>query len=311
MRVASNSFSNNLINHLQTLMKRQSTLQTQISSGQRIQNASDDPVAAQRVLSLRDDSVANLQYQNNVQTDQDFAQSTQGGLQALQKIVSRVQDIAVSADDLASKDNLHSYGVEVSQLLQQAVQIANTQFRGEYIFSGTKSDTPAVSSTLDANGLVQSVNFTGNSSEAQSEVAPGLMLSARVPAANDSGSGATGVFADSRSGADLFNHLITLQNQLLSGDSAGIKNQTVGDLKKDEDNVLYHVADNGALQSRLDTVLSSSKNEKLALDSDMSNYADTNVTDAVVRLSQQQTAYQATLQSAASVMNLSLLTYLH
>src|SRR4029079_6471940 len=106
-------------------------------------------------------------------------------------------------------------------------------------------------------------------------------------------------------------HIATLQNQLLSGDTDGIRTTTTGDLKKDEDNLLYHVAGNGALQSRLETLSSTNSDHKLAVEKDLSANADTDISEAIVRLSQQQTAYQATLQSAASVMNLSLLTYLH
>ena len=62
------------------------------------------------------------------------------------------------------------YGVEVSQLLKQAVQIANTKFRGEYIFSGTKIDAPAATATTDVDGNIQSVTFGGSNSEPSSEV---------------------------------------------------------------------------------------------------------------------------------------------
>lgn len=310
MRVATNSFSNALINHLQTLNRRQTTLQTQISSGQRVHDASDDPLAAQQILNLRDDSVATAQYAQNLQTHQDFAQSTSGALQSLQKILDRAQEISVSASGINSSDNLKSYGAEVSQLLQQAVQIANTQFRGDYIFSGTRTDVPAVTATTDANGNVQSVSFGGNSSAPQSAVAPGVTIASRLPAQNDTGSGTSGVFADSRSGADIFKHLIDLQNQLLSGTTGGISQETTNGLKADEDNLLANVAGNGALQSRIEALQSSNSDHKLAVESDLSKAADTDVTSAVVKLSQQQTAYQATLQSAATFMNISLLTYL-
>ncbi len=310
MRVASNSFANDLVRHLQMLNRRQSTLQTQISSGQRIQDASDDPLAAQRVLSLRDNSAATDQYQSNIQTHQDFASITASSLQNLQKVLNRIQEIAVSVDDLSSKEEMQSKGAEVAELLKQAVQIGNTQYRGEYIFSGTKTDVPALSTTIDGDKRVQTVAFGGNSAELESEVAPGVTLSSRIPADNSSGSGTVGLFSDARSGADLFKHLVDLQNQLLNGDAATIQSATNNNLKKDEENLLYHVASNGALQSRLETLSSTNKDQKLALESDMSKYADTDISQAIVRLSQQQTAYQATLQSAASMMNLSLLTYL-
>ncbi len=310
MRVTSNSYSESLINQLQVLTRRTSALQTQISSGQRVQNASDDPLAAQRILTLRDNSVANAQYQKNIQAHQDFATATHSAVQSLQKIINRAQELAVSADDLSSTGDLTSYGTEISQLIKQAADIANTQFRGEYIFSGSKSDVPAVKTTLDAAGNVQSVDFQGNTTPAGSEVAPGVTLTSRIPAQNNSGSGEVGLFSDSRSGADLFQHLITLQNQLLTGDRAGLKASAQTDLKKDEENILYQVAGNGTLQSRLDTMLSMNQDQKQSIDGDLSKNADTDLTQAIVKLSQQQTAYQATLQSAGSVMSLSLLSYL-
>ena len=123
MRVTSNSYADGLINQLQKLSSRQSAIQLQISTGQRIQDASDDPIAAQRVLTLRDDSVANTQYANNIATHQDFAHATQGALQSLQKILDRVQEIAVSASGgVNAPDDLKNYGVEVGQLLKQAVR---------------------------------------------------------------------------------------------------------------------------------------------------------------------------------------------
>src|SRR5688572_14530607 len=115
MRVTSNSFADSLVNHLQTLSRRQSSLQTQIASGQRIQDASDDPFAAGQVMALRDDSVAATQYQKNIQVHQEFATSTHSALQSLQKVLDRAQEIAFTADELDSKDDLKSFGVELDQ----------------------------------------------------------------------------------------------------------------------------------------------------------------------------------------------------
>jgi flagellar hook-associated protein 3 FlgL len=310
MRVTSNSYSETLINQLQTLQRRQGTLQTQIASGQRIQNASDDPLSANRILTLRDDSVANAQYQKNIQSHQDFATATNSALQSLQKIVNRAEEISISADDLSSTGDLQSYGLEVGELIKQAIDIANTQFRGEYIFSGTKSNAPAATPAYDDKGHVQSVDFGGTSTLPSSEVAEGITVSSRIPAANSAGSGEVGLFSDGRTGADLFKHLVTLQNQLLNNDRPGIRASTQADLKKDEDNVLYHVAGNGALQSHLDTMLNLNQDRKQSIDGDLSKNADTDLSEAIVRLSQQQTAYQATLQSAGQVMSLSLLSFL-
>ena len=310
MRVTSNSFSDSLVNHLQKLTRRQATLQTQISSGQRVQDASEDPLAAQQILTLRDDAVATAQYQRNIENHQESAKITASALQSLQKVLDRAQEIAFSADDLDSPEALKSLGVEVGELIKQAVGIANTSHRGSYIFSGTKGNTPAATATSDAAGKVESVEFGGNSAQAVSEVAPDVLIASRITAQNGSESGELGLFSDPRAGTDLFQHLISLRDQLLSGDAKAVAAETRDALKKDEDNVLYHIAGNGALQSRLETMLKLNKTEKTAIETDLSQNADIDMSDAIVRLSQQQTAYQATLQSAGTVMNMSLLSFL-
>ena len=53
MRVTSSTYSNALIDHLNTLGLRQSRLQTQVSTGQRIQSPADDPVAMRRVMDMQ------------------------------------------------------------------------------------------------------------------------------------------------------------------------------------------------------------------------------------------------------------------
>src|ERR1051325_1252968 len=109
MRVTNNSFSDSLLNHLQSLSRRQSAIQTQISTGQRVQDASDDPLAAQEILGLRDDAAATAQYQKNIEIHQEFAGVTHGIIQSLQKIMNRAQEIAFSVDDIDSKEDLKTY----------------------------------------------------------------------------------------------------------------------------------------------------------------------------------------------------------
>ena len=53
MRVTTNSFNNDLRHNITKLAERQLRLQQQVSTGHRIDSASDDPNAMRRVLDLR------------------------------------------------------------------------------------------------------------------------------------------------------------------------------------------------------------------------------------------------------------------
>ena len=309
MRVTSNNFSDNLVSNFHRLARRQLDLQNQIATGQRISAPSDDPIAAQQVLQLRDDSVANAQFQKNIGTHQEFATVTHGLMRNLQKVLDRAEEIAVSIDDIDSDEDLKTYAAEVNQLLEHALQIANAQHRGEFILGGTKSDSEPFTSVKGVADQITSVTFVGNTNVAESEIAPGTSVASRVPGENRSGSGERGLFADSGAGADIFAHLISLRDQLASGDMTNIA-ATRDQLLADEENVIFNMAKNGALQSRLETSLSSAKDESLALENEISSRADVDMAEAIVHLNQQQTNYQAALQSASSTMNLSLLSFL-
>lgn len=309
MRVTSNSFSENLVTNFHALARRQLSLQDQIATGQRIKEASDDPFAAQQVLQLRDDSVANAQYQKNIGVHQEFAQVTHGLMRNLQKVLDRAQEIATTVDDLESPEDLQAYAAEVNQLLEHALVLANKQHRGEYVFAGMKTDTKPFTTTEGASGWIESVSFVASNTTAESEIASGVLVSSRVPGENRA-SGERGLIADTQAGADIFAHLIALRDQLASGDVATVHSTTRAQLQADEENVLFHLARNGALQSRLESTLKSTKDEELALDREISNRADADLPETIIRLNQQQTNYQAALQSASSVMNLSLLNFL-
>ena len=77
----------------------------------------------------------------------------------------------------------------------------------------------------------------------------------------------------------------------------------------DEDTVRA-VAETGGVQTRIEAAQSDLSSRSTTLDTLISNEDSTDITTAVVKLSQAQTAYQAALASASQVMNTSLLDYL-
>src|SRR5438132_9730203 len=139
MRVTANTFPNSLVDQLNQLALRQNRLQNQAATGQRVQLPEDDPAAMRRVLSLQSESKALDQYQSNITSLQDRATASYAVVKGLQTISDRVGEITVQADQTKSRQQLQIYGKEISQLIQQAVQLSNSKDRGEYLFGGTKS----------------------------------------------------------------------------------------------------------------------------------------------------------------------------
>lgn len=310
MRVTANTFPNSLLNQLTSLSQRQNKLQNQAATGQLVQLPEDDPVAMRRVLDMQAEAKSVGQYQRNIDRHQELATASFNSIKALKNVSDRVREISISADGLKSQDELNLYAKEVTELIKTAVQAANTKNRGDYIFSGTLSNVAPFELAEDANGNVVSVVYNGNTTLAESEIASGITLSAQNIGENNSGSGARGLVTDNRVGADFFNHLISLQNNLLAGDVATIESTDRVNLGNDEDNFLYHLGTNGAIQSRLEATDTISTNRTDTLETLVSNEVDADLAQTLVRLNQTQTAYQAALQSAGKILGSSLLDYL-
>jgi flagellar hook-associated protein 3 FlgL len=313
MRVTQNLFADSLVSRLNMLTARQYGLQSQVSSGLRVQAPSDDPTAMENVLSYQTSQAAQTQYGTNVSTLQQRADSIYNVLQSLQTVSNRVGEISTLANDpIKSTSDLNTYAAEVSQLIQHAVDLVNAKdaSTGQYLFGGTSSGQAPFTVTKDANGNVTGVTYQGNTSVAQSEIAPGATLSVDVPGQNNSGSGPHGLVSDSRSGADLFNHLISLQNNLLAGNKAAITSTDVPALRKDEDNILYQISNNGAAQTRLNSAATLAGDTSSSLDQMISKASNADIVQTMVQLNEAQNAYQAALSSGAKIMQLSLLNYI-
>ena len=310
MRVTANTFPNTLLNQLGSLSQRQNKLQNQAATGQLIQLPEDDPVTMRRVLDMQAEGKSTGQYQRNISRHQELATSSFNSIKALKKISDRAREIATSADSLKSREELTVYAKEVTELIKTAVQATNAKNRGDYIFAGTASNQPPFVLATDANSNVTGVTYQGDLTLAESEIASGITISAQTVGENTSGGGPRGLVTDDRVGADLFGHLIALQDSLLAGDVATIKSTVRPGLASDEDNLLYHIGTNGAIQSRLEATDSIASNRTDTLEALISNEVDADLAQSLVRLNQTQTAYQAALQSAGKILSSSLLDYI-
>ena len=310
MRVTTNSFPDRLISQLGSLATRTARLQNQAATGQRISAPEDDPGAMRRVLEMQNEARSIGQYGSNISRLKEASTASYTAMKSLKKVNDRASEIAILADGLSSPKELAIFGKQVDELLKQAVQAANATHRGDYLFAGTRVDQPPFTVVTDANGSITAVNYTGNTDAITAEISPNVMSEAQPLGANSSGSGERGLLVDSRSGADVFNHLIQLRDHLLAGDTAAITATDVPNLDKDEENFLYHYGHTGAIQSRLDAASSLTDTQSFAVEQQVSGLVDADLAQTMVRLNQVQNAYTAALQTGGSILNTSLLDYL-
>ncbi len=310
MRITSNSISNQFLDQIRTLSARQNRLQAQAATGQRIEFGEEDPAAMQRVRLLQAESSNLMQFQSNMEMLSDKAAASYGVMRGLKTISDRVSELATMVDGTRSPEDLKIYGIEVGQLIEQATQLVNERHNGDYLFGGTRSDQPPFVISRDDGGRVIKVAYQGNGDIPAVEVSKSAFISAQVPGANTNGVGSHGLITDSRTGADLFSHLIDFQNHLNAGDTVSVETIDRTALGQDEENLIFLIGTNAAIQSRLESGLSLAANRLYSLDRSVSKEASADLAETLVDLNKTQTAYQAALQSSAGIMRLSLLDYL-
>ncbi len=313
MLITTNAFTNSLVNQLGLLSTQQAALQSQVSSGLSVSAPSDNPEAMENTLDYQSQNATQTQYSSNISTLQSRATSVYSVVQSMQTLISQANEITTEAGGAnVSPSELSDYADQVNQLINQALQLANTKDpgTGQYLFGGTAATSAPFTATTDANGNVTGVTYNGNSNVNQAPIGQGTTVSVDIPGANTSGTGARGLITDSQSGADLFNHLISLRNDLNSGSTSAITSTDSANLQKDENNILYQVSNNGAVQTRLTAAGNLASSLSTNLNTMISNTSSADMIQTMVQLNQTQTAYQAALESGSKIMQLSILNYL-
>ncbi|HYD83012.1 MAG TPA: flagellin, partial [Opitutus sp.] len=239
MRIASNTMSDVMIRQIQQLTGEQAKLQLQVSTGRRITQPEDDPTAVGRVLTLQSEKRQIGQYASNAIRSLTLAQTSFSGLQGLKKVSDRAGELATLGTGAMSSDAMNAYATEVDQMLEQALQLANSRAGSDYIFAGTAVDAPAFSATRDANNKITTLTFDGNTSQAVIPLSEATSVSPSTSGTTNQGIG------------DFLNHLVALRDALTAGDIDAVRAVQPG-LTDDEDMLIAAMADNGGIQTRIE-----------------------------------------------------------
>ena len=129
------------------------TTQQQLSTGKRINQPSDDPYGTSLAIQLKNDLQGLTNYNNAVTDGTAWTSAADTSLTNVMSMLQRAQELTVQASNGdESATDLSSTADEVDQLADAIKQEANTQYNGQYIFSGTATTTQPYS-TVDRRRL--------------------------------------------------------------------------------------------------------------------------------------------------------------
>lgn len=133
-------------------------LNEQISSQKKINRPSDDPEGMARTLDLTSTLSSLDQYSENIDTADGWLSLADEELGLASDVVTRLKELCEQASTgTYTDDERDSIVTEVKELMEELVSIANSEYAGDSIFAGSKTDTNAYSITLgstvrDADG---------------------------------------------------------------------------------------------------------------------------------------------------------------
>lgn len=263
-------------------------------SGTRIRAASDAPGVAGTVLRADGQLRALEQYRRNIGAARSRLTAEETVLDEVTDLLSRARELAMREGGGAANEMTRSIAkAEVDQLLETAVQLANTRFDGLYLFGGDHADTPPVDA---ATGTFNDPALAGSH---QAEIAAGQQVHTSHNAREIFGDDTTGVIAALRA----------LSTALGDNDpdAVGAAGQAASSAF---DQIQVLLGDVGARVVRLDIAEANIEALDTNLQAFRSDLADVDFEEALTELVGRQTALQAAFVATSRILQTTLTDYL-
>ena len=146
MRIPNLSVSENVTETIRRLDRQRLELEQQISDGQKITLPEDDGMRMGRVIKLDTEKNSLSQYQRNASYATEYLNASHLNLDKLREVSVRAQEIARVAGSGLTESAMETYGFEVEQLIEEALNRVNSSHRNRSLFAGTET-TPKFANT--------------------------------------------------------------------------------------------------------------------------------------------------------------------
>lgn len=164
MRVTAASYYNNIYGENNKLNRELFDVNKQISSGQKIQFAHEDPVVFIDTLRLDNEITTLEQTKSSSQNAYKFSTQTDTSIGEIVKTLESMKvKLLNAANDSNSDSSLQAIAKELRGLQNHLKTLANTSINGQYIFSGTATAIKPIDSLGNYQGNDQNISsFLGS-----------------------------------------------------------------------------------------------------------------------------------------------------
>lgn len=148
IRVSDNSTAARFTSRVNAQRNRLEILQEQLASGKRINRPSDDPTGAEAVIKLKTSQTEIQQFQRTTLTAQQKLTAADDTLSGYENLLQRVRTLVTQGlSDTATQTAKNALATEIDSLRGRILNVANTNYNGEYLFGGTRQNVPPFDQT--------------------------------------------------------------------------------------------------------------------------------------------------------------------
>ncbi len=288
-----------LLNALKISDQSEQTALQQMTTGRRVNQASDDPSAAAMEVNISYQMDSSDQYLRSISSVYSELQTADSSLNSAVTALQRAITLGVEgANGTMSTQDRATVAQEVKGISQQILSVANLTYNGHYVFAGTaNSQPPYVSDNSVPGGIAYQGNDNVNSVEIET---------ARSIAVNEPGSQ---LF--SAAGANVFQALNDLTTALQNPDSTA---DDIGNATTEVRNCYDQLTSARAFYgSTIDQLLNTQDfldSEKVQLGQQQNSTIGIDMNVAATNLTNAEAARNATVQAAASLSSMTLMDYI-
>lgn len=279
----------------------------QMSTGKRVNRASDDPVAASQAVVLSQAQAQNAQFATartfatqRVSTEESTLKQVTTAIQSAQEKIVYAGNGTLSDDDRAS------LATDLQGIRDQLLNLANsTDGNGRYIFAGYKTDTPPFDSKGQYVGGDINVEQQVDSSRSMVIGHTGNLIFDSVTS-NAKPDADKNIFTALDTAIAALNTPVADADDTVKDTAAAAIDRTNRSLSNSLNNVLTVRAELGTQLNELDKLDALGDDRALAQTQQMSNLVDVDWNSTISNYTMQQTALQAAYKAFTDMQGMSL-----
>ncbi len=297
-RITSEMMSQTLLGNMNNALSGLERTSSELSSGKKIQEPSDNPYGASRIDELQSQLDGLSSYATNVQEGTSWENTATGAMSNISQVLQRVRELVVqAANGTNNQGNLNSIATEVEQLTEAVKQDANTQYAGQYVFSGTATTTAPYQQG-------ENDTYQGNAGTVARAISPGSSVTVNTNISTLLGNGLAS--GDGK----LLDTLRTVTQDLRAGATEELTSTGLTKLDANMETLTQLQATAGSVTDQLQVASTRIEDLQGSITTSLSAVQDTNIAEATIAYSNEQAAYTAALKSGATIIQESLLNFL-